>query len=560
MCVLTAILALTAPRSSSSSSSSSSSLSASSLQRQYQWKDSDSCAMRTDNDNADMECSDSELLVESRRCNIDRNSVHDHEKYVHRIRKSNSATKQFNKKLQAIGRSSPELAEDALFQAFYDYRNNSQLVSSMNYDDDIIIPDVYSFTICIKAWGAKKNPSRAQDLFDKFCDIVEKLSHIQDRTQTCAEMEEQQLFSQYLYPNIISYHAIVRAWCSVGKIQQAKLIVEKMELVDDGSPLNVPEPDTAIYNCLIDGLTKHLSSKSRSYRKISSRAAAKEADQILAQMNLLHQVHSMNTCPDVITYNSILHLLALSGNYRQADKILKQMETGEIGCKPDVVSYSTVIDSYVKGKARNAVVRANALLEKVENSYQVSMELNPSSNNQNINEEILKPNIRLYSSAINAFAKSSKYDETASIKARKLLRKMERLYSEGEITMRPNKITYNTVIYSHCKSSEKGAPLESDSIFQKMIESGLNPDRVTYNSLMNVWANANVNATDSSEISPVRRVFEIFDDMLARKIRPSVKTMNTILNVLSRHGDVNRTESFLKDMEVNYNISPDICS
>ena len=80
----------------------------------------------------------------------------------------------------------------------------------------------------------------------------------------------------------------------------------------------------------------------------------------------------MATAPDVVTYNSIVKILA--------EKVLKQTEQGIVTCKADIVSYAFVLDSYVKGRAKTAATRAIDMLDLVEREYHLNLQASLNSN------------------------------------------------------------------------------------------------------------------------------------------------------------------------------------
>ena len=471
---------------------------------------------------------------------------------------SNDVTKRFNKKLRKISRKNPERAESLLFETYFEAQHRSARDFS-----DVIYPDIYSFTMCIQAWGDANKPQRAQALFDRLCGIVENKP-----------------FYEHLIPNVITYHGLVRGWCRVGKLDKAKKIVELMEATfincheidcnifdfdqDEGKEAReypIPQPDTSIYNCLIDGIAKFMVRR-KIKRGNLSRTYANEAQQIVRKMDYLHQNYGLSTKPDIITYNSVLKVLALSGSYLQTEDILKQMEEGKLRCKPDVVSYATVLDSHVKGRSRIAATRATDILERVEtNYYLANKDLSLDENRLGGLEKLkstkhLKPNIELYSTVINAFA-TNREKSLRSILSRNLLQKVERLYSEGDVFMRPNVILYNSVINSHVKSPNPEDPLEAERIFERMVTKNISPDVVTYNTLISVWANANITKTC---IDPCEKVLGLLEDMIARNISPNVKTFNTVLHSLSKQGKPEMAEEFLKEMRDKFQVTPDIFS
>jgi len=441
---------------------------------------------------------------------------------------SDPETWQFNRTLlRNARRRGPKSAEDMLFQAILD-------------QDGGIQPDVYSYTICMQAWCKAKEPQKAQNILELLC-----LRSVSDPGD------------DRLKPSIISYHTVIRGWCSIGMVQNGEEIVRMLERTE-GSP----RPDVAVYNCILHGYTQQLVQK-RGERlvkrddKESRKLVAKKSLKLLNNLEAAYEKdNSLLLKPDIITYNSVLHALARDGNHRQAEGILRKMERGLTYVEPDIISYSTVVDAYVKGKARNAAKKADMLLERADKAYHKKLsELRPDQS-----LSLFKPNVELYSTVINAYAYS--HDKEVAIqRVMSILRKMERLYAEGDQSMRPNVVTYNAVVNAHAKSSDPEVPFQAESIVNQMWENGVMPDTLTYNSLMKVWSNSNCTQTDdkNGNPEPIKRMLGLLDEMMSRGVRPNTNTFNSIIHGLGKFNQPLLAEKIIEEMK-EYGVNPDVWS
>lgn len=464
------------------------------------------------------------------------------------------ATLKFNKQLIRLAKmGQAEVAESLLFDAFHNVTRgkggtsaqvmdsnsccatdafSSSAIASPALQSEKIMPDVYSFTICIKAWGMARQPGRAQALLQKLEYFSELYSHLE--------------------ANIVSYHSVVRAWCDVGKVDVAERLLQKMETRD-----SKVGPDTAIYNCLIYGWTQRSFSKSShrnsnkngentnsSRSRNNAATAAYQVQRILKRMKFLHSNLGMDTQPDVVSYNSVLHALARSGNWRQAESILRQMEQMD-GVMPTVVSYASAIDAHAKSRRRGSANHADELLQKLEGLYQEAL-----SRGDDDKAEQLKPNMHVYSTVMNAYAKSYDCKPIAANRVEKLLRTMERLYAEGDIAMKPNLIAYNTAINAFVRCPDIQAPYRAGAIVQRMIAFDVTPDVVTYNSLINVWAKSSDSSAGQRAIEILEEMYKLEESSSGRNLmKANVNTYNSVLNALSRRGLPHEAERILKEMQ-----------
>ena len=100
-----------------------------------------------------------------------------------------------------------------------------------------------------------------------------------------------------------------------------------------------------------------------------------------------------------------------------------------------------------------------------------------------------------YNVVINSLAKSG--GKNAAREAEKLLGKMDILYENGDVNVKPNVVTYGAVIDAYAKSGEKHAAARADALLAKMIHlnqidptthSDLSPNTYVFNTVINAHA------------------------------------------------------------------------
>lgn len=201
-------------------------------------------------------------------------------------------------------------------------------------------------------------------------------------------------------------------------------------------------------------------------------------------------------------------------------------------CRPDVYTYTSVIDALAKHSSPNASEQAVSLLTELEEEY------NRDS------EDILKPNIRTYTSVINAIGRSRRHPE----RAEEILDRLERLFQSGELDVQPDTACYNAVINAFGWCDEKGKSQRAFDLYQRMMdayESGRNlkvkPDIVTCNSILNACA-FEKNESDADRAATVEtaiHILEAFQTAAPKYGWPNHSTYSNMLLTIGRQMPMN---------------------
>lgn len=131
-------------------------------------------------------------------------------------------------------------------------------------------------------------------------------------------------------PNLITFTAIMRGLCKKGKLEEA------FALFDRVLSMGI-EVDEFVYVTLIDGICR----KGNLNRALS----------------MLGDMEQRGVKPSILTYNTVINGLCRAGRVSEADEISK----GVVG---DVVTYSTLLDSYIKEKNIDAVLEIRLRFEE----------------------------------------------------------------------------------------------------------------------------------------------------------------------------------------------------
>lgn len=229
--------------------------------------------------------------------------------------------------------------------------------------------------------------------------------------------------------------------------------------------------------------------------------------------------------PNIITYNTLIKCWARSVSPEageRAESILSFMN-GKLGrnylfnpisrearwnsdiVRPNVVTWNATMDCWSKSGAPDGAARAEKLL--------MMMLDNPPGADGPIH-----PNAISFATAIYAWSKS--LDEDRAEKAAALLDKMKEMYQfAGDDSLKPTSACYAGVIFAHVGV---GNVVTADNIVREMREEeGILPPTSYSNAILEGYSRAHpiihVNQEDgtSTTVLPIRRVREIFDDVVS---------------------------------------------
>jgi hypothetical protein len=167
-----------------------------------------------------------------------------------------------------------------------------------------------------------------------------------------------------------------------------------------------------------------------------------------------------------------------------AKAFLKRMTDYHV--QPNVVSYSTVLDAWAKSSHSQAPNRAQAML----NYMRSSSRLSPNAiSGTTVMKALPNPDFYSFSTVLYAWSKSQL--PNAAEQAERLLVRMQELYDENLMAHPPNVICYSNVLACWAHSGVPGAAQRALDILRAMqqLQPGVSPNRISYNTVMNAWAN-----------------------------------------------------------------------
>ena len=152
---------------------------------------------------------------------------------------------------------------------------------------------------------------------------------------------------------------------------------------------------------------------------------------------------------------------------------------------------------------------------------------------------------------IDAWSKSGKKGYAAR-RCQSILDRMEQMYLEGELYIKPNSYTYNAVLNAWSKSGEKDSSMNAEMILKRMIKYQTQPDVFTYTTV--------IDTLKGGGRYSAFRALEILKQMQTENIvKPNTYTYTTIINVLAKSGDYDSGDTcialldYMMELYKNYN-------
>ena len=312
-------------------------------------------------------------------------------------------------------------------------------------------------------------------------------------------------------PSNYTYNYVMNSYASCGDVNGVYDILELMEN-DYKSGNSDAKPDIYAYNVLLNSCCI-----SKDNEDGPSRARA-----ILFEIIDLHSKGNLDEGPNAISYGSVMQAYANCGNVEGTRDIFKLMEedymAGNIGAKPNYISYSILIHAISKSRQQDAADQAKGILMKV-------IDLHSNGDTEE------RPCTILYNTVLNAYASRGDYHG-----ARTLFNAMEGDFKSGRSHAKPDFRTYSTLIKAclNCKGHRLTA--EAKLLLKKVKELHSSGDLEdgsttgTYNYVMNAFVN-------HRDIRGACDVFQLMNDDFQsgnKTAQPNVITYSTLINGWSR--------------------------
>jgi hypothetical protein len=411
----------------------------------------------------------------------------------------NQATIQFNNKLNGMARNfdshTAQTVEDALRKTLRDIQMGLELE---------IQPNVVSFVAVINAWSRSQRSDaaeRAEAILQWMVRLAGLSGIIQgNNTETLGlpehgALDEVDLAGVLLIkPNSIAFNAAITAWV-----------------------------------------------------RSSAKDSHVHAERLMDQLWDLYVAsgNDPELKPTARTFNLVINSVARSREPECGDRaavLLRRMEdlyvAGDEDMQPEPQTFGAIINAYANcANDPQATDKAAQILQQMNSMHQLGYNT--------------KPNTFVYNACLNVFAKS----EGNADQAAQLLDVMERQYDRGDMSIKPDVISYSTCINAHANSKRLESGALADDVLKRMTERYLfdddqscKPNAVAYTAAIKAWhTSANVAEEAKNRVvleQASTRAKELLVSMCLQYLagdghqKPTKVSFDLVQDVMKKAGDI----------------------
>ena len=319
--------------------------------------------------------------------------------------------------------------------------------------------------------------------------------------------------------------------------ERCEALLQRMTQWKDVFQMDDLEPDTAIYNGYLNALAK-------SYEP----NAADKAEEILTMMQTSPDEYLR---PDIVTYSTVIDCHTKCGSVsitadQRADELLRFVEgsyrSGDVSLKPNAVFYSAILQAWAKTATAKGAEYAENLLRRNLALYEEGY-------------DYAKPHTIMYNAVMDAIARTGQPE--AGSRAEELLDEMISLYRAGNEDMKPTKRSFNAVMLAYRSNGDGGVKAE-DILYrmEKLADStpelfhDVSPDVVSYNCAIDAIVHGkrdigNSSDSDSEEELSLQEFHEfaadraqaLLDRMEERSVQPDGRTYSSVIEAWLKRND-----------------------
>ncbi|XP_043704838.1 pentatricopeptide repeat-containing protein At5g39710-like [Telopea speciosissima] len=313
-------------------------------------------------------------------------------------------------------------------------------------------------------------------------------------------------------PNLITYNTIIAGLCRKGLVENAREIVDRMIATKDSYCL----PDTVTFTTLIDGYCKkgemELAEKCMDEMEIwkcepntltynsliYGLCLMGKVDEAKRQMTKM-RLNGLKS--DVVTHTSLLKGLCIVGRSDDAAEHLKEMVS--LGLKPDVKSYAVVVNEYCKN---GRTTEAMALLDE--------MKLRG-----------INPSVSSFNELFRALTNAGEHDRAILV--------LKRMPQKG---CSPNFLSYSNVICSLC--GIKGRMRDVEDLVVNMLHRGHGLDASMYSEMVKGYC----------KDGDLDMAMGIFSEMMEKGFMINLQNFSLFVKELCGKGRMSDAENVFKEM------------
>ncbi|GKY94384.1 hypothetical protein MPSEU_000404400 [Mayamaea pseudoterrestris] len=326
----------------------------------------------------------------------------------------------------------------------------------------IAAPNAASYNICMDCWSKCRRPESP--------DQVEELFERMQRNKA-------------LQPTVMTYNALIEAHAHSDRLDRMERILELWKEIDDATDI---QPSVWTFNALLyaysragkmqyDKLKQQQQSSSESVIEMSPHYAAKECLLLLKRMKTsFAETNSTDDRPDIMTYSIIIEALGRCGSpdmTRKAEELLEEVKRIPY-LQPTSYTYAGVLSAWARTRLPEAQERADALLQEV------------------LDKKLA--NTKTFTTTIQAWSRSDSPKKAA--RCLELLKQMKEMKASGVRVVSPDSFAYQIVIDA-C-ASVKGNAIQQNAalriafaVFKSMqLDTSVHIGHSIFSSLLNAAA------------------------------------------------------------------------
>eukprot|EP00977_Amphora_coffeiformis_P001907 scaffold362_cov176-Amphora_coffeaeformis.AAC.33 len=221
-------------------------------------------------------------------------------------------------------------------------------------------------------------------------------------------------------------------------------------------------------------------------------------------------------------------------------RVIDDLKAGNTDIHVRTQHYTLTIDAWSKSNAEGASERAQQIHDTMREEYEQTKNMD------------IRPNVLSCTTLANAWAKSN--ETHAPVMAERVLQSMIDAYNNGEVHMKPDAVTFSTVMDAYSRSPGVSGPdacRRCEELFRLMDSLGVRKNVYTFSALQNVYARSGL--PDALErttevLEHMQRLYQA-GDIFAK---PNCRNYNAVLNAASRTNteeSARFAQDLLKNME-----------
>ncbi|KAF9626148.1 hypothetical protein IFM89_031275 [Coptis chinensis] len=228
-----------------------------------------------------------------------------------------------------------------------------------------------------------------------------------------------------------------------------------------------------------------------------------EEDHQIPASDLFNEMLGEGICPDITTFNKLIHTLCKKGHVRESDKLLNKIL--KRGVSPNLFTFNIFIQGLCKENKNKEAFR---LLDCMTRGG-------------------LSPDVVTYNTLISGLCRISKVVEAESY--------LHKMVNRG---YQPDDFTYNTIIDGYCRvgSVQNACEILKDAVFKGFV-----PDQITYVSLINGLC----------QEGDIDRAMEVFNEATVNGTKPNIVVYNSVIKGLCQQGLILQALNLLDEMFEN---------